>query len=101
MLGVIGDRPDVLMARGKIDAVEPVGMRVRAGLPEFVPDRVGVRNPAGIKRIEIAGPIGDRDTLVHVRSPMSWISIASSGQLARARWAFSASSGPTRPSRRA
>ena len=65
MLGVVGDRAHVLVARGEIDAHEAVGMGDRAPLAHLVPDRERVVDPARIEMIEVGGPVLDRRTLAH------------------------------------
>ena len=67
MLGVVGDRAHVLVARGQVDAHEAVGVRDRTLLPQFVPDRVRVLDPARIEVVEIGGPIGDGRSAAHGR----------------------------------
>src|SRR5436190_1323718 len=96
MLGVVGDRAHVLIARGEIDAAEALGVRDRACLAQLLPDRIRVLDPARIEMIEIGAPVVHRRARAHVSSSMT--SIASSGQFALASQAFSASAGATLPS---
>ena len=65
MLGVVGDRAHVLVARGEVDAHEAVGMGDGARLAHLLPDREGVVDPARIEMIEIGGPVLDRRTRAH------------------------------------
>src|SRR5260370_33131407 len=96
MLGVVGDGANVLVAAGKIHALEAVGMRERAARAQLVPNRIGVLDPARVEVIEIAFPIVDRRPGAH-QSCSSITSMAGSGQFAPASQAVASSPAGTPP----
>src|SRR5205085_8068305 len=83
ILGVVGDRTHILVARGKIDAAEPLGVRNRTLVAQLLPDRIRVLDPARIEVVEVSGPVASRRARAHDLSSMT--SMASSGQFALAR----------------
>src|SRR5262249_54437124 len=44
---------------------EALGVRDRTLLPQLVPDRIGILDPARIEVVEIGGPIGDGRSAAH------------------------------------
>src|SRR5258708_393992 len=66
MLSVVGNRSDVLIARRKINPVEPIGVSDRTCLAQLAPDRMGILCPARVKMVEIPCPVGNRSALVHM-----------------------------------
>src|ERR1043165_8703512 len=95
MLGVVGARAHVLVARREIDAAEALGVRDRALFAQLVPDRIRILDPARIEMIEVTRPVIHRRARAHA---VSSISIAFSGQLALPSQAFSTRApGPAPP----
>ena len=68
MLGIVGDGAHVLIARRQVDALEALGVRDRAFLPQLVPDREGVLDPVRVEVVPVGGPVRDGRTcaLLHV-----------------------------------
>src|SRR6516225_1044535 len=97
MLGVVCDRPDVLVARRKIDAPKTIGVGDRAGLSQVAPDRMRILNPGRIEMVEITGPIGNWRSRPHLKRHSSIMSMAISGQLALASHALSSRPSGTVP----
>src|SRR5258708_304922 len=98
VLGIVGDRPNVLVARRKIDAHEAIGVSDWAFLPQLIPDGIRIFDPRRIEVIEITGPIGNGRTCTHGSIHSSMMSMAISGQLAAASRALSSRPVGTVPS---
>jgi hypothetical protein len=65
VLGVVGNGAHIFIAGRQIDPHETLGVRNRTFLPQLVPDRKRVLDPARVQMIEIGGPIGDGRPAAH------------------------------------